>query len=123
MIRAVLISIAFLGITTALLAFQPGHKNSNYVKVIEASPVTQYRPGEEVSRSFALMSGIDIKSASPPTLSLNGPNASTRKFNQVTLSTLQNGPKLQGTASRPTIRSNPAMGGLLDLISAVLEQK
>jgi hypothetical protein len=123
MIRAVLITIAFLGITTALLAFQPGHKNSNYVKVIEPSPVTQYTPEEEVSRSFALMSGTDIKSASSPTLSLSEPSASIRKVNPVTLSTLQNGPKLQGTASRPTIRSNPAVGGLLDLISAALEQK
>ena len=69
------------------------------------------------------MSGTDIKSASSPTLSLSEPSASIRKVNPVTLSTLQNGPKLQGTASRPTIRSNPAVGGLLDLISAALEQK
>ena len=62
MIRAVLITIAFLSTKTDFLAFEPSQTNSNYIKIIEPTTAAQLFPEEEFNRSIALMGATDIES-------------------------------------------------------------
>ena len=63
MIRAVLITITFLGTITDFLAFQPCRTNSNYVKIIEPTTAAQQVPEEEFGRSIELIGANDIEKA------------------------------------------------------------
>ena len=122
MLRILIITLAFLGITTGLLTLQPSQKSDRFVKT-EVTPSQEPLAVPEVSRVLNSMGNTDVSTLSislAPTTDPIKPIAPVDPIAQVFTDLTTN---ISSLEIRPTLRINPAISGLIDIVIVALEQE